>query len=67
LTDDFAGVDIAGLDSGGPDIDGQIWAIDCNQLKITIERFYQFTGTYNSFESVLCHRTYEIHMYKQKL
>jgi len=24
LTDDFAGVDIAGLDNGGPDIDGRI-------------------------------------------
>jgi len=32
--------EIAGLD-----IDGRIWAIDCNQLKITIERFYQLTGT----------------------
>jgi len=44
LTDDFAGVDkvgvenegldIAGLDNSGPDLDGRIWAIDCNQLKI---------------------------------
>jgi len=41
-------------------------AIDCNQLKITIERFYQLTGTYNSFESVLYLKTYEIHIYKQK-
>jgi len=49
------------------DTDGWIWAIDCNQLKITIERFYQLTGTYNSFESVLCLQTYEIHTYKQKL
>jgi len=24
LTDDFTGVDIAGLDNGGPDIDGRI-------------------------------------------
>ena len=38
--------EIAGLDNGGSDNDGQIWAIDCNQLKITIERFYQLTGTY---------------------
>jgi len=37
--------EIAGLD-----IDGWIWAIDCNQLKITIERFYQLTGAYNSFD-----------------
>jgi len=29
----------------GPDIDERIWAIDCNQLKITIERFYRLTGT----------------------
>ena len=52
------------------DIDGRIWAIDCNQLKIAIERFYQLTGTYNSFESVLCLKTYpryEIHIDKQKL
>jgi len=62
MTDDFAGVDIAGLDNGG-----RIWAIDCNQLKITIERFYQLTGTYDSFESVLCLKTYEIHIDKQKL
>jgi len=53
--------EIAGLD-----IDGRIWAIDCNQLKIIIERFYQLTGTYNSFESVLCLKTYEIHIDKQK-
>jgi len=50
--------EIAGLD-----IDGRIWAIDCNHLKKTIERFYQLTGTYNSFESVLCLKTYEIHIY----
>jgi len=43
LTDDFAGVDITELDNGGPDIDGRIWAI---------ERFYQLSGTYSSFESV---------------
>ena len=72
LTDEFAGVDIAGLDNEGLDIDGldndgQIWAIDCNLLKITIKRFYQLTGTYNSFESVLCLKTYEIHIDKQKL
>jgi len=54
--------EIAGLDD-----DGRIWAIDCNQLKITIERFYQLTGTYNSFESVLCLKTYEIHIDKQKV
>ena len=54
--------EIAGLGN-----DGRIWAIDCNQLKITIERFYQMTGTYNSFESVLCLKTDEIHIYKQKL
>jgi len=56
--------EIAGLDNGGPDIDGRIWAIDCNQLKITIERFHKL---YNSFESVLCLKTYEIHVDKQKL
>jgi len=67
LTDDFARVDIAGLDNDGLDIDGRIWAIDCNQLKITIERFYQLTGTYNSFESVLCLKTDEIHIDQQKL
>jgi len=39
LTDDFTGVDIAGLDIDGLDNDGRIWAIDCNQLKITIECF----------------------------
>ena len=60
LMDEFAGVDIAGLDN-----DGRIWA-DCNQLKITSERFCQLTGTYNSFESVLCLKTYEIHIDKQK-
>ena len=54
--------EIAGLDN-----DGRIWAIDCNQLKITIERFYQLTGTYNSFESVLYLKTYKIHIDKQKL
>jgi len=64
--DEFAGVDIAGLDNDGLDIDGRIWA-DCNQLKITIERYCQLTGTYNSFESVLCLKTYEIHIDKQKL
>jgi len=64
LTDDFAGVDKAGLDSGGPDIGRQILAVDCNQLKITMACFYQLTGTYNSFESVLCLKTYEIHIYK---
>jgi len=36
LTDDFAGVDIAGLDNGGPDIDERIWAIDCDQLKTVV-------------------------------
>jgi len=59
--------EIAGLGNDGLDNDGRIWAIDCNQLKITIERFYQLTGTYNSFESVLCLKTDEIHIYKQKL
>ena len=44
MTDDFARLDIAGLDNEGLDIDGldndgRIWAIDCNQLKITIECF----------------------------
>ena len=39
-------------------------ATDCNQPKITIERFYQLTGTYNSFESVLCLKTDEIHIPK---
>ena len=58
---EFAGVDIAGLDN-----DGRIQA-DCNQLKITIERFCQLAGTYNSFESVLCLKTYEIHIDKQTL
>jgi len=56
-----------GLDNGGPDTDGRIWAIDCNQLKITTEGFYQLTGTYDSFDSVLCRKTYGIHTYKQKL
>jgi len=50
MTDDFAGLDIAGLDIEGLDIDGldndgRIWAIDCNLLKITIQHFYQLTGT----------------------
>jgi len=54
--------EIAGLDIDGLDNDGRIWAIDCNLLKITIRRFYQFTGTHNSFESVLCLKTYEIHI-----
>ena len=49
---DIDGLDIAGLDNGGPDIDRRTWATDCNQPKITIERFYQLTGTYNSFETV---------------
>ena len=39
--------EIAGLDN-----DERMWAIDCNQLKITIERFYQLTGMYDSFESM---------------
>jgi len=43
---DNEGLDNEGLDNGVPDIDGWIWAITCNQLKITIERFYQLTGTY---------------------
>jgi len=42
----IAGLDNDGLDIDGVDNDGRIWAIDCNQLKITIERFYQLTGTY---------------------
>jgi len=54
--------EIAGLDN-----DGRIWAIDCNLLKTTIQRFYQFTGTHNSFESVLCLKSYEIHIDQQKL
>jgi len=37
--------EIAGLDIDGLDNDGRIWAIDCNQLQITIERFYQLTDT----------------------
>ena len=37
---EIAGLDIDGLDNGG-----RIWAVGCNQLKITIERFYQLTGT----------------------
>jgi len=72
MTDDFAGLDIAGLDNEGLDIDGldndgRIWAIDCNLLKITIQCFYQFTGTHNSLQSVLCLKTYEIHIDQQKL
>jgi len=59
--------EIAGLDIDGLDNDGRIWAIDYNQLNITIERFYQLTGTYNSFESVLCLKADEIHIDKQKL
>jgi len=59
--------EIAGLDIDGLDNDGRIWAVDCNQLKITIDCFYQLIGTYNSFESVLCLKTYEIHTDKQKL
>ena len=59
--------EIAGLGNDGLDSDGRIWAIDCNQVKITIERFYQMTGTYNSFESVLCLKTDEIHIYKHKI
>jgi len=47
--------EIAGLDN-----DGRTWALDCNQLKITIERFYQLTSTYNSFESVLCHMKFTL-------
>ena len=57
---DIAGLDNDGLDIDGLDNDGRIWAIDCNQLKITIERFYQLTGTYNSFESVLCHMKFTL-------
>jgi len=69
---EIAGVDIAGLDNerldiDGLDNDGRIWAIYCNLLMITIQRFYQFTGTYNCFESVLCLKTYEIHIDKQTL
>jgi len=30
MTDEFAGVHIAGLDNDGLDNDGGIWAIDCN-------------------------------------
>jgi len=72
MTDDFAGLDIAGVDNEGLDIDGsdnkgRIWAIDCNLLTITIQRLYQLNGTYNRFESVLCLKTYEIHIDKQKL
>ena len=59
--------EIAGLDIDGLDNDGRIWAIDCNLLKITIQSFYQFTGTQNSFENVLCLKTYEIHIDQQKL
>jgi len=43
---DNEGLNIAELQNGGPDIDGRIWSIDCNQLKITVQRFYQLTGTY---------------------
>jgi len=43
--------EIAGRDIDGLDNDGRIWAIDYNQLNITIERFYQLTGTYNSFKA----------------
>ena len=64
---EIAGLDNEGLEIDGLDNDGRIWAIDCNLLKITIQRFYQLTGTYNSFESVLCLKTYEIHIDKQKL
>ena len=64
---EIAGLDNEGLDIDGLDNDGRIWAIDCNLLKITIQRFYQLTGTYNSFERVLCLKTYEIHIDKQKL
>ena len=70
---EITGLDIDGrvkkteLDIAGVDNDGRIWASGCNQLKITIERFYQLTGTYDSFESVLCLKTYEIHIDKQKL
>jgi len=49
---EIAGLDIDGLDNDGLDNDWRIWAIDCNLLKIAIQRFYQLTGTYNSFESV---------------
>ena len=55
MTDDITGVDMAGLDIEGLDIDGldiagldndgRIQAIDCNQLKLSIGRFYQLTGT----------------------
>jgi len=61
------GLDIDGLDIDGLDNVGRIWAVDCNLHKITIQRFYQFTGTHNSFESVLCLKTYEIHIDQQKL
>jgi len=56
-----------GLDIDGVDNDGRIWPIDCNLLKITIQRFYQLTGTHNSFESVLSLKTSEIHIDQQKL
>ena len=62
---EIAGLDNEGLDIDGLDNDGRIWAIDCNLLKMTIQRFYQLTGT--SFESVLCLKTCEIHIDKQKL
>jgi len=50
---------------------GERGVVDFGMLKspvmITIQRFYQLTGTYNSFESVLCLKTYEIHIDKKKL
>ena len=45
MTDEFAWVNIVGLDNGGLDNDGQLWAIDYNQLKLSIGCFYQLTGT----------------------
>ena len=45
--------EIAGLDIDGLDNDGRICAIDCNPLMITIQRFYQLTGRYNSAFSAL--------------
>jgi len=30
LVSNFGSTEIAGLDNGGSDIDGLIWAIDCN-------------------------------------
>jgi len=41
---EIAGLDSEGLDIDGLDNEGRIWAIDCNLLKITIQRFYQLTG-----------------------